>query len=62
MEYGDLDKMRAAWENRPNKDPMKCKHEWDYMIFKNSNGGNAFIEFCPLCFNTQGTIESVQID
>jgi len=60
MEYGNLDKMREAWNNRQN--PYTCIHEWDYMVLQNPNGGNAFIEICPKCFDTMGTIESVQID
>lgn len=54
MEYGNLDKMREAWNNR--QDPDNCIHEWDYMIVPGS-GGNMFFEICPLCFDMRGTVE-----
>lgn len=54
MDYGDLDKMREAWNNR--QDPDTCIHEWDYMILPGANG-NMFVEICPICFDMRGTVE-----
>ena len=54
MEYGNLDKMREAFKNRQN--PDTCEHDWDYMVSPNKNG-NLFIEICPKCFETFGTME-----
>jgi len=54
MEYGNLEKMREALKNR--KDPDTCKHEWDYMVHSTLKG-SMFIELCPKCFDTRGTVE-----
>lgn len=49
-----MDMFKKMYDNL--EDPETCEHEYNYAVYSFKNG-NMFLEMCPKCFDTMGTIE-----